>query len=124
MRRQGLEPDLPSGLEFTTAYGDVDLVMVYRMRRPEALFRRDLLMLQGSVLPMPNAVPGRARWMTSGEQEAYRAGYAEALTTVRLFLSRLAGVDPEPGDASAASREVSGVYPWLPEALRRTGQIG
>ncbi len=95
--------DLPSGLEFTTAYGDVDLVMVYRMRRPEVLSRRDLLTLQGSVLPMPDAVPDRARWMTSGEQEAYKAGYAEALTTVRLFLSRLAGVDPEPGDASAAS---------------------
>ncbi len=103
MRRQGLDPDLPSGLEFTTAYGEVDLVMVHRMRRPEVLSRRDLLTLHGSVLPMPNAVPDRAWWMTSGEQKAYKAGYAEALTTVRLFLSRLAGVDPEPGDASAAS---------------------
>ncbi|MCM3921090.1 hypothetical protein ND748_05280 [Frankia sp. AiPs1] len=47
--------------------------------------------------------------MTSGEQEAYKAGYAEALSAVRLLLSRLAGVDSKPGagDASAASSDVA-----------------
>ncbi|WP_157892011.1 MULTISPECIES: hypothetical protein [Frankia] len=47
-----------------------------REEETEAPSRRDLVALLGSAMPMPmpDAVPDRARWMMSGEQEAYEAG--------------------------------------------------
>lgn len=86
--------EMPAGVEFGAAFGDVDMVLVYRL--PAGLpARRRLLTLHGSVLDVPDAKPDRSRWMTSGELEAFRAGYDEALTTVRLFISRLAGAAGE-----------------------------
>ncbi|WP_157467410.1 hypothetical protein [Frankia sp. QA3] len=40
--------------------------------------------------------------MTSGERQAFRAGYREALDTMRLFLGRIAGGLPAPGDEDAS----------------------
>ncbi|EIV93678.1 hypothetical protein FraQA3DRAFT_3389 [Frankia sp. QA3] len=58
--------------------------------------------LRGSALNVPTVEPNRVQWMTSGERQAFRAGYREALDTMRLFLGRIAGGLPAPGDEDAS----------------------
>ncbi len=94
--------EMPAGVEFIAAFGDVDTVLVYRLPG-EAPSRRELVTLRGSVLDVPDAEPNRSRWMTTGERQAFRAGHREALDTVRLYISRLAeGAPTDDGEPSSA----------------------
>ncbi len=88
--------EMPAEAEFSDAFGDVDVLLVYRLP-PDPPSRRELVTLRGSALEAPEPDPKRARWMTRGERLAFRAGYREALDTVRVFVSRLAGGGPPAG---------------------------
>ncbi|WP_163551162.1 hypothetical protein [Candidatus Frankia alpina] len=78
---------LPASLVFTAAYGDVDVVLVYGKRpggdsapgRPPTVVE--------TALGVEPAGSVQARWMTAGEREAYRAGYAAAVDGIRRALS-------------------------------------
>ncbi len=78
---------LPASLVFTAAYGDVDVVLVYGKgpggdpppTRPPTVVE--------TALGVEPAGPVQARWMTAGEREAYRAGYAAAVDGIRRALS-------------------------------------
>ncbi|MEX5708861.1 hypothetical protein AB1484_11270 [Parafrankia sp. FMc6] len=83
---------MPGGLKFTESFGDVDVVLVYRVpagdRAPvesdgPGPSRRGCA---GAALRMAMEVhpvrPG-SRWMTKGERAAFRAGQVEALESVR-----------------------------------------
>jgi len=86
---------LPAGLAFAEAFGDVDLVLVYRPAQ-QAPSRRDLLgalvdqvvdhggMLVGPV--GPDGLSAGERFMTPAEQTAFAAGQADALAAMRRAL--------------------------------------
>ncbi|OHV40827.1 MULTISPECIES: hypothetical protein [Pseudofrankia] len=87
---------LPAGLEFVEAFGDVDLVLVYRPAQ-QAPTRRELLgalvdqvvehggMLVGPV--GPGGLSAGERFMTSAERVAFAAGQADALGAMRRALT-------------------------------------
>ncbi|OHV41504.1 MULTISPECIES: hypothetical protein [Pseudofrankia] len=91
---------LPTGLAFVEAFGDVDLVLVYRPAG-EPRSRRELLdaiagrvvsnggMLVGS--DSSDACLGGERFMTSSERAAFAAGQADALSAMRRALTGMRG---------------------------------
>jgi len=96
---------LPEGMRFVEAFGDVDLVLVYRpATNPPS--RRDLLdslvkqvverggMLVGPV--GPDGLSAGERFMTGAEQVAFAAGQADALGALRRALTGT--LDPRPGE--------------------------
>ncbi|WP_035751637.1 hypothetical protein [Parafrankia discariae] len=92
---------MPSGLKFTESFGDVDVVLVYRVpagdRAPvesdgPGPSRRGCA---GAALRTAmDAHPARpdSRWMTKGERTAFRAGQVEALESVRRAVLHGIGV--------------------------------
>lgn len=99
--------ELPAGLEFHAAHGAADVVLVYRAPT-ERRSRRDPLRLNGSVLDVPSGFPDRSRWITREERHAYRAGYAEALAAVKVFLSPPTGDGTNGTSANGAGSRVTG----------------
>jgi uncharacterized repeat protein (TIGR03917 family) len=91
---------LPAGLEFAEAFGDVDLVLVYRPA-DQAVTRKDVLGLlveqatgNGGMLVGPvgaGGMSGSGRWMTEAERAAFAAGQADALSAVRRALTGAVG---------------------------------
>ncbi|MDT3445816.1 hypothetical protein [Pseudofrankia sp. BMG5.37] len=91
---------LPTGLAFVEAFGDVDLVLVYRPAG-EPRSRRELLdaiagrvvsnggMLVGS--DSPDVRSGGERFMTPAERAAFAAGQADALSAMRRALTGMRG---------------------------------
>ncbi|WP_307875302.1 hypothetical protein [Frankia nepalensis] len=87
---------LPAGLEFVEAFGDVDLVLVYRPAEGKRS-REDLIdslvdrvvehggMLVGPV--GPGGLSAGERFTTSGERVAFAAGQADALSAMRRALT-------------------------------------
>ncbi|MCK9899100.1 hypothetical protein CC117_02680 [Parafrankia colletiae] len=99
--------EMPAGLEFHSVHGDGDVILVYQVPAGQ-VSRRDLLRLTGSALDIPTGFPDRSRWITREEQQAYRAGHADAFEAIRVFLSRPTGGTPdEAGPGSADSRGVN-----------------
>ncbi|MCM3923096.1 hypothetical protein ND748_15670 [Frankia sp. AiPs1] len=77
---------LPAGLVLTAAYGDVDVVLVYgRVPDGDAPPDRPPTVVETALAAEPAEV-ATARWMTAGEREAFRAGYAAAVDGVRRAL--------------------------------------
>ncbi|WP_235490703.1 hypothetical protein [Frankia sp. AvcI1] len=78
---------LPAGLVFTAAYGDVDVVLVYgRAPGGEASPARPPTVVETALGAEPAGLL-EARWMTAGEREAFRAGYAAAADGIRRALA-------------------------------------
>ncbi len=87
---------LPAGLEFVEAFGDVDLVLVYRPGNATPS-RGDLLnslveqvvehggMLVGPV--SPDGLSAGERYTTASERAAFAAGQADALRALRRALT-------------------------------------
>ncbi|WP_235497970.1 hypothetical protein [Frankia sp. R43] len=93
--------EMPAGLEFHSVHGDEAVVLAYQVPAGQ-VSRRDLLRLTGSALDIPTGFPDRSRWITREEQQAYRAGHADAFDAIRVFLSRPAGGTPDDSGADAA----------------------
>lgn len=74
--------NVPAGLEFAEAYGDVEVVLVFRA--PDVLPSRRGCLGVG----LRSAIGGRddddaaRQWMTDGERHAYQAGRADGLDAV------------------------------------------
>ncbi|WP_154675199.1 hypothetical protein [Parafrankia elaeagni] len=99
--------EMPAGLEFHSVHGDGDVILVYQVPAGQ-VSRRDLLRLTGSALDIPTGFPDRSRWITREEQQAYRAGHADAFEAIRVFLSRPTGGTPDAtGPGSADPRGVN-----------------
>ncbi len=78
---------LPAGLVFTAAYGDVDVVLVYGPGAGgDAPPARAPTVLETALGAEPAGLVA-ARWMTAGEREAFRAGYAAAVDGIRRALA-------------------------------------
>ena len=78
--------EMPAGLQFAKAYGDVDVVLVYESvnrrlsrRQTPGAFLRAMLQIDPT---MVGASSGR-RWMTEGERAAYEAGKADLADAFR-----------------------------------------
>ncbi|OHV32220.1 hypothetical protein BBK14_16150 [Parafrankia soli] len=98
--------EMPAGLEFHSVHGDGDVILVYQVPAGQ-VSRRDLLRLTGSALDIPTGFPDRSRWITREEQQAYRAGHADAFDAIRVFLScPIGGTRDETGAGSADPRGV------------------
>ncbi|MEX5712841.1 hypothetical protein AB1484_32440 [Parafrankia sp. FMc6] len=98
--------ELPAGLEFHSVHGTGDVILVYQVPAGQ-VSRRDLLRLTGSALDIPTGFPDRSRWITREEQQAYRAGHADAFDAIRIYLSRPTGGPPdETGSGSVDPRGV------------------
>lgn len=96
---------MPAGVELSAIHGGMDVILVYRPRANLA-GRRRLVTLNGSALDMPSGFPGRSRWLSAEGQDAYRAGFTEAVTAVRLFLTRPGSDAPD-----GAGADLGGVFP-------------
>ncbi|WP_232295237.1 hypothetical protein [Parafrankia sp. EUN1f] len=93
---------MPGGLKFSESFGDVDVVLVYRLPdgdRAAAVGVDDPGPSRrgcgGAAVRMALALgptlPG-SRWMTRGERAAFRAGQAEAFEAVRRTVLDAIGV--------------------------------
>jgi uncharacterized repeat protein (TIGR03917 family) len=70
---------MPGGLRFVEAFGEVEVILVYRANEPEGTRRGEVGSVVRAVLdvdPTVGPVGGR-RWMTEGERQAYLAGKAD-----------------------------------------------
>jgi uncharacterized repeat protein (TIGR03917 family) len=83
--------DMPAGLRFTEAHGDVDLVLVYEAsdegpsrRAAPGAFLRAMLELD----PVRVGHDNGRRWMTEGERAAYEAGKADLVDALRRQVIR------------------------------------
>jgi hypothetical protein len=82
---------MPAGLRFAAAFGDVGAVLVFEAagKQPPA----PGLAVRAALDVGPLTVD-ESRWMTVGEQEAYRAGQADAFDAVRRAVTNAAGTEP------------------------------
>jgi len=83
--------EMPPGLQFAEAYGDVDLVLVYQAsdagptrREAPGAFLRAMLELD----PVQVGEGNGRRWMTEGERAAYEAGKADLVDALRRQVIR------------------------------------
>jgi len=100
---------LPAGLRFAEAFGDVDLVLVYRPADPD-LSRAGLLdLLAEEAVERGGTLIGRlgsgglsagALFTTPDERVAFRAGQADALAAIRRALI---GTSEHPADGASTS---------------------
>ncbi len=83
--------EMPSGLRFAEAFGDVDVVLVYEAsgarlsrRQIPGPFLRAMLELD----PVRMGAGNGRRWMTEGEHAAYEAGKADVADALRRQMIR------------------------------------
>jgi uncharacterized repeat protein (TIGR03917 family) len=102
---------LPAGLQFSEAFGDVDLVLVYRPVDAERARQELLDVLVGRVVENGGMLVGPVggdglsecgRFATPAERAAFAAGQADALATMRRALTRMLDL-PSNGDAAATT---------------------
>lgn len=103
---------LPAGLAFAEAFGDVDLVLVYRPAN-EAPSRAGLLDLladqaveRGGMLvgpPGPGGLSVGDRYVTAAERAAFADGQADALAAVRRALTGALDIPAEHESVALAS---------------------
>lgn len=77
---------LPADVVFTAAYGDVDVVLVYGQGPGSLPGPRPPTVVE-TALGAVAAGSMQTRWMTTGEREAFRAGYEAAIDGVRQALT-------------------------------------
>ncbi|WP_307873669.1 MULTISPECIES: hypothetical protein [unclassified Frankia] len=103
---------LPAGLAFAEAFGDVDLVLVYRpaTEPPSSAGLLDLLAAgaveRGGALVGPAGPDGLSagdRYVTAAERTAFADGQADALAAVRRVLTGVLEVPADHGSVALAS---------------------
>jgi uncharacterized repeat protein (TIGR03917 family) len=83
--------EMPSGLQFTDAHGDVDLVLVYDASEAEPPRRTEPGAFLRAMLELDPTRVGEhhgQRWMTEGERAAYEAGKADLVDALRRQVIR------------------------------------